>query len=286
MSLSTSPAIGVLHPGQMGISLASALIDNNHSVYWVSQKRSQDTKARAEKYALQDCHTLQQLCHTCNMVLSICPPAEALHQAKAVIDSGFSGVYVDCNAIAPSSSCEIAQTLCAANIEYVDGGIIGPPAWTAGTTRLYLSGGHADTVATLFNGSIMDTVVLGEGSDTASAMKMAYAAWTKGSAALLLNVFALAKSHHLDPALLKEWGLSQPGLENKLDHAALGNAPKGWRFVGEMHQIATTLSDANLHPGAFEAAADVYQALSAFKDKEPQTITTEAVIDAIIKSRN
>ncbi|MEM7258268.1 MAG: DUF1932 domain-containing protein [Pseudomonadota bacterium] len=279
------PAIGVLHPGQMGISVAHALIEGGNRVCWASDGRSQGTKDRAAKYALHDSQSLEQLCNNCNVVFSICPPAEALNLARSVIANGFSGIYVDGNAIAPSSTREIASELAKANINYVDGGIIGPPAWRAGTTRLYLSGTRASTVCALFDGSVMDTVNLGEGIDTASAMKMAYAAWTKGSAALLLNVFALAKSHNLHPALLEEWGLSQPGLESKLDNAALGNAPKGWRFVGEMNQIATTLSDAGLHPGAFDAAASVYEALAPFKDAESQTITTDAVIDAIVKAR-
>ena len=115
-------------------------------------------------------------------------------------------------------------------------------------------------------------------------MKMAYAAWTKGSAALLLSVFALAEHHGLGESLQEEWGLSQPVLKNKLDGAALGNAPKAWRFVGEMQQIAQTLSDAGQNPGAFESAAEIYQAMAGFKSSEADSITTEAVIRSILKA--
>src|SRR5258708_20243295 len=67
---------------------------------------------------------------------------------------------------------------------YIDGGIIGLPPVVAGSTRLYLSGGEADTVRRLFDGTPLDARVIGGGTWSASAVKMAYASWTKGTAAL------------------------------------------------------------------------------------------------------
>jgi len=113
-------------------------------------------------------------------------------------------------------------------------------------------------------------------------MKMAYAGWTKGSAALLLSMFSLAEHHGLGESLMREWGLSQPALKKKLEGVALGNAPKAWRFVGEMQQIAKTLEDAGQSPGAFESAAEIYQAMSGFKSSDTASITTEAVVRSIL----
>ena len=42
--------IGILHPGEMGISIAASAINNGHSVYWVPEYRSKKTRLRAEKY--------------------------------------------------------------------------------------------------------------------------------------------------------------------------------------------------------------------------------------------
>ena len=39
--------IGILHPGEMGISIAASAQNNGHQVYWVSNGRSQKTKSRA-----------------------------------------------------------------------------------------------------------------------------------------------------------------------------------------------------------------------------------------------
>ena len=67
---------------------------------------------------------------------------------------------------------------------FVDGGIVGPPPRRADTTRLYLSGQDAPVVAALFAGTGLTARVVPD----ASALKMTYAAWTKGTTALLVAI--------------------------------------------------------------------------------------------------
>jgi len=88
---------------------------------------------------------------------------------------------------------------------------------------------------------------------------MAYASWTKGSAALLLAARALARAEGVEPALMEEWGLSQPGLEKRWDAADRSAAAKGWRWVGEMVQIAAAMAAAGLPEGFHQAAAQIYR---------------------------
>ena len=59
------------------------------------------------------------------MILSVCPPHAALDVAWAV--HGFTGLYVDANAIAPGTAREVAQLITGSGGRYVDGGIIGGP---------------------------------------------------------------------------------------------------------------------------------------------------------------
>jgi hypothetical protein len=151
---------------------------------------------------------------------------------------------------------------------------------------LYLSGAEAARVAPYFDGSFVDAIPLNAEAGAASALKMAYAAWTKGSDALLINAFALASKHQLSEALLHEWSLSQPQLTQRLDTATRSTAPKAWRFSGEMEQIAKTLEDADLPGGAYHAAAEVYQRIASFKNAPPQDINRDAVIDQLINSDN
>ena len=180
--------IGLLHPGAMGVSVGLALVESGHEVVWCAGGRSQATQQRAAKFTPVD--DLATLCNEVENIISICPPEFAVTVARDVHTLGFGGIYVDANAVSPQAAGTIAQIF---GEQYVDGGIVGPPAHKEGTTRLYLSGKRSNTVANWFSAGMVGVVVIdGEGAQ-ASALKMAYAAYTKGSAALLLAVNALAE---------------------------------------------------------------------------------------------
>jgi 3-hydroxyisobutyrate dehydrogenase-like beta-hydroxyacid dehydrogenase len=186
--------------------------------------------------------------------------------AREVAGAGFGGLYVDANAVSPATAREVAGIVAASGAGYVDGGIIGTPPVAPGFIRLYLSGPRAGEVRELFENSPVDAMVVdrglvGGGGDVgaASAVKMAYASWTKGSAALLLAARALARAEGIEDVLLAEWGLSQPGLEARADGAARSAASKGWRWVAEMEEIAATMAAAGLPAGFHQAAAEIYR---------------------------
>jgi predicted TIM-barrel fold metal-dependent hydrolase len=96
---------------------------------------------------------------------------------------------------------------------------------------------------------------------------MCYAAWTKGSAAMLLAIRGLADAEGVTNVLLDEWAKSQPGLEDRSRVAAVGMAPKAWRFVGEMEEIAETFREAGLPDQFHLGAAALYTLLREFKDQ-------------------
>lgn len=273
-------AVGVLHPGQMGATFAAALVKGDRTVYWASSGRSKETLNRATEARLNDAGTLKALCSSCQFVFSICPPDQATALAEQVVDSGFNGTYVDCNAVSPSTAHRVSDIITQAGGRCVDGGIIGPPAIRAGTTRLYLSGESAVEVAALFENTVVDARVIGAETGAASALKMAYAGWTKGSMALLMTQYALARKEGVESALLEEWLLSQAGLEEKLRNSCASTAPKAWRFEGEMKEIADTLEQAGLPRAWFDAAAETYQRLSSFKNKTD--IDQQAVINTLV----
>ena len=275
-----SSAVGVVHPGKMGVTFAKILADAGHSVHWASQGRSRETANRAQHANLRDVTTVGELCQQCHYLFSICPPDQAAAVAQQIADSGFKGVYIDCNAVSPTTGKQVADIVTQQGATCVDGGIIGPPVNSAGTTRLYLSGKSASSVAKLFEHTLLDAKVIGSEIGAASALKMVYAGWTKGSMALLMTQFALARQQNVESALLEEWMLSLPGLENKLTSACTASAPKAWRFAGEMQEIANTLEHAGLPRGWFDAAAETYQRLSVFKDQID--IDKQDVINALV----
>jgi 3-hydroxyisobutyrate dehydrogenase-like beta-hydroxyacid dehydrogenase len=249
--------IGLLHPGEMGAAIGAVLRGRGQRVVWASEERSAETRKRADEAGLEDAGSVEELVRRSEVILSVCPPHAALEVAGSV--AGFRGVFVDANAIAPATAREVAAVVAAGGGESVDGGIIGPPPRAAGATRLYLSGGEAEAVAGLFAGSVVDARVLSGELGTASALKMAYAAWTKGTAALLLAIGELARAEGVESALHEEWRLSLPDLPERSQRAARSAQAKGWRWVGEMEEIASTFAAAGLPDGFHRAAAEVFR---------------------------
>jgi 3-hydroxyisobutyrate dehydrogenase-like beta-hydroxyacid dehydrogenase len=260
------PTVGLLHPGEMGSVVGGCLRAGGARVTWASAGRSEASRRRAETAALEDVGTLAAVVASSDVVLSVCPPGSAPDVARAVAAQGFRGLYVDANAVAPETARRVGEIVGAAGADLVDGGIIGPPPRQAGSTRLYLSGPRAGEAAALFKGTALEAIALPGDIGAASALKMAYAAWTKGSSALLIAVRALAIHEGLDAALRMEWERSQPGLVARSEAALAANAPKAWRFVGEMEEIAATFGAAGLPAGFHQAAAAIYDRLGRYKD--------------------
>jgi 3-hydroxyisobutyrate dehydrogenase-like beta-hydroxyacid dehydrogenase len=253
----TDLTIGLLHPGEMGAAVGQCLTGAGHAVLWASEGRGPDTAARARAAGMTDAGTAAEMADRADVILAVCPPHAALDIAWAV--QGFGGLYVDANAISPATAREVSLMVEDGGATYVDGGIIGPPPVTAGSTRLYLSGHQARAVRALFAGTPLDARIAAGSSTAASAVKMAYAGWTKGTAALLLSVQALARAEGVEETLLKEWALSQPGLADRSRGSARAAVAKGWRWVAEMEEIAATMSAAGLPDGFHQAAAEIFR---------------------------
>jgi 3-hydroxyisobutyrate dehydrogenase-like beta-hydroxyacid dehydrogenase len=245
--------VGVLHPGAMGSAVGAALRPPGHEALWASEGRSAATAARAQAAGMCDVGTVAAVLGRAEVVLSICPPHAALQTAE--LAAGFEGVYVDANAVSPDTA-RAAQA--AIGRRLVDGGIIGPPPAQRGTTRLYLSGEEAASVAALFGDGPLEAIVLDGGVGAGSALKMTYAAWTKGTAALLVAIRATARANGVDEDLLAEWAISQPRLADRYERAVDSSAEKGWRWVAEMREIAQTFAAAGQPDGFHLAAAEVF----------------------------
>lgn len=275
-------AIGLLHPGAMGASVGAALAGKGRRVLWASEGRSAATRERAEAAGLEDAGTLDALTSTSDTLISVCPPDAAQALAERVARTGFAGVYVDANAVSPARGRAIGGAVLAGGARtFVDGGIIGPPAWKPGITRLYLSGAEAEDVAALFEGSPLGAIAIGPEPGAASALKMAYAAYTKGTSALLAGIIALAEREGVAEALRGEWAISQEELATSGEARALGSAAKAWRFAGEMEEIADTFAGAGLPDGFHRAAAEIYRQLAEFKDV-PEPPALEEALAALL----
>jgi 3-hydroxyisobutyrate dehydrogenase-like beta-hydroxyacid dehydrogenase len=264
----------------MGASVGAAARSNGHTVLWASAGRTASTHARARRANLEDAGTVPELVKASEIVLSVCPPHIAEDTATEVAQLGFSGIFAECNAISPDRTRAIQRIIEDAGAHYVDGGIIGGPAWKReAETRLYLSGARAQEVSDCFTDSALEAPVISDRIGAASALKMGYAAFTKGTTALLTAILGLVEKEGVRAELARQWG---DAFTDQTVRRVCANTAKAWRFVGEMHEIAATFREAGLPGGFHEAAAEVFDRLAAFKDQTKPPLI-EAVLEALLK---
>jgi 3-hydroxyisobutyrate dehydrogenase-like beta-hydroxyacid dehydrogenase len=249
--------VGILHPGEMGASCGAQLRGAGYDVIWASDGRGTGTIRRAEKAGLRDVGEVAALVAESDAIMSVCPPDAAVDVARLAI--GFTGIYVDANAVAPNTTRQVAALLAPGGATVVDGGIVGAPPDAPGTSRLFLSGPSAQAVADWWAGTNLEAIVVGDSIGAASAVKAAYAAWTKTTFALILAVRAVAAAEGVEDALLAEWARSQPSLDARSARALDNAQNKGWRWAGEMDEIGDLFAAVGQPDGFLRAAAAVYR---------------------------
>jgi 3-hydroxyisobutyrate dehydrogenase-like beta-hydroxyacid dehydrogenase len=276
----TFSSIGLLHPGEMGAGIGATLVSAGHKVSWASSGRGASSARRAGPTGLVDVHSVEAMAESCDLIISVCPPSAALDVARQA--AGFGGTYLDANAIAPTTAREVAVVVEQGGGSYVDGGIIGPPPTPSSSPRLYLSGPSAAPVRDVFADTTVEARVISEDQAAASALKMCFAAWTKGTTALLLDVRALAIAEGVEGPLLAEWEHSLPDLAGRSLQSAQQAATKGRRWVGEMDQIAATFRSAGLPDGFHRAAAEIYARPDRDEAATADAVTLGVVLRALL----
>ncbi|WIX99511.1 DUF1932 domain-containing protein [Amycolatopsis mongoliensis] len=262
--------VGLLHPGAMGAAVGAVLTARGVPVFWLPAGRGPASRRRAEDARLTETRDIAG----CDVVLGICPPAAALDVARAVAATGFGGVYLDANAISPRHAGEIEGILGKATV--VDGGIVGPPPRSAGTTRLYLSG-PATAVArleSLFAGTHLRPVALDGPVGRASALKLAFAAYNKLTFALAAQSHALAERHGVGGELRELAADVLPGTPLGAPEGIASAGRRAWRWEGEMAEIAETCAAAGLSPALVTAAGELFGRWREHRDDDGVTLAT------------
>ena len=147
---------------------------------------------------------------------------------------------------------------------------------------MYLSGQDAEKVVQLFDKGPLDAQVLSEQIGDASALKMCFAAYTKGSTALLCSILACAENLGVRDALNTHWSRNGSGFANQASNRVQAVTSKAWRFVAEMEEIADTFEAAGVPGGSQSTAAEIYRRLAHFKNAE-STPELLDVLSALIK---
>jgi 3-hydroxyisobutyrate dehydrogenase-like beta-hydroxyacid dehydrogenase len=258
--------IGVTSPGDMGQAVAMRLKACGFDVYTALSGRSARTAELAREAGLTDCGTVEKLVATCDAVFSVLNPGAALDNAREVAKSMRASkkklIFVDCNAIAPSTGKEIEKLITEAGGTFVDAGIIGPPPRGKAKTRLYVSGPDAALLSEQIVDDQLRVRVVGERIGEASAVKMCYASITKGALALGVELLVAARKLGVEHALEAEFKDSQPDLYDWIVNRSVSMPPKAYRWVPEMQEIAKTFEDVGMTPRIMLGASDMYELIA------------------------
>ncbi len=280
--------VGLLSPGDMGHRVAMVLKDHGLEVLTCLEGRSARTRGLAQAAGVRPVDNHQQLVQEVDLILSILVPSEAEDAAATVCQAlqitRARTLYVDCNAIAPSTALRIEQLVRKAGGRFVDGGIIGPPPLRRGTTRFYISGPDAAEVERLSSYGL-EVRVLGSAVGQASGFKMTYAGLSKGFAALAIGILVAARRLDLYEPLIEELRLSQPERLARMEKALPKIPPKAHRWVGEMEEIARTFQEQDLTPLIHQGAAEMYRFLgkSPLAEETPETLDSELTLEQVIE---
>ena len=285
---SAAPTVGIVSAGAMGSAVGSALRKGGARVVATLAGRSARTARLAESAGIERLPDLAAVVREAEVILSIVPPGRAEAVAAEVIRAAESAavapVVADLNAIAPATARRIAAAAAQAGLQLVDGSISGPPPRRPGTTRIYLSGPRAGTVAALPLAGV-DAVVVGDEVGAASAVKMSTASVYKGSVALLAQALLAARANGVLEHVLADLRAGAPELVDGVERRLARAAAKSPRYLGEMHEIAAAQAETGLTPALFEAMAEVYGALaeSPLGGRAPEDLAGEADLDHVLR---
>jgi 3-hydroxyisobutyrate dehydrogenase-like beta-hydroxyacid dehydrogenase len=259
--------VGVVSPGDMGQAIAGRLKESGLNVFAALDGRSERTKTLAKAAGLQDLGSMEKLVSTCELVISVINPGEALNVAREVAGAmkktGRRIVFADLNAVSPQTARDADSLIRAAGGLFIDGGIIGPPPRSEkDKPRIYVSGPDAALFDQIKHPNL-EIRVLSERIGDASGVKMCYAAMTKGTGALVVELLVAARRLGVDQALEKELRESRSDvLDWQLRNIAI-MPPKAYRWVPEMEEIAKTFSEVGMTRRIFEGAHDMYEMIAA-----------------------
>jgi 3-hydroxyisobutyrate dehydrogenase-like beta-hydroxyacid dehydrogenase len=265
-----STCVGILSPGDMGHAVGALLAERGFRLVSALAGRSELTRRRALRAGIEDAGDLEGVVGAADGILAILPPAEAERLAGRVAEamrrSGRTPIYADCNAVSPATARRIAEAFTAVGAPFIDAGIIGAaPGPKRPDTRFYASGPESKWLEGLAGrgkqGGI--TVVgLGEETGKASAIKMAYAALTKGTMTLQAAVLMTAMRLGVFEELGREFEKSQPEAWARMRVLPFLPADSG-RWIGEMEQIAATFRGVGVPDDFHRGAAAIFAIMAA-----------------------
>lgn len=262
MDARSGMTVAIVATGAMGAAIGAVLTRNGLRVITNLAGRSEDSRRRAQEAGMEDTGSDDALAAEADIVLSVVPPAcagELAERVAAVAPRHRPLTYLDCNAIAPQTMQRIGARLSSAGVTPIDGGIVGPPPHPEQKQpRLYVSGPDMSPALRLKDFGL-DVRPAGDKIGDASALKLCYAALTKGTAGLFIELTAAAAAYGVEEVLEAEMLESQKARYESLGGAMAATFGKAHRYAGEMREMATAFGACGLPPAIFDGLADLYE---------------------------
>ena len=256
--------IAVVAPGDMGHAIGQRLGDGGLRVITDLTGRSKRSHDLAAAAGIEAVSGPSALLSQAAVILSVMPPSAAIGFATdlAAAAQNLAGpppLVVDLNAIAPATAQQIGDILSAADLAFIDGGIVGgPPKGSDAGPRIYVSGSELARLDMLRDAGL-DMRPIAGGIGAASGLKMCYASMTKGITALQIEALVAARALGCDAELHAEMAFSQAALVDRADAWLPASCPKAYRWIGEMEEIAATFKSVGLTPLSFQGVAEIYR---------------------------
>jgi 3-hydroxyisobutyrate dehydrogenase-like beta-hydroxyacid dehydrogenase len=250
------PTLAIIGAGAMGSGIGRRFAEHGARVLTLLEGRSEKSAARARAAGMVPA-SLEQIA-AADAVLSIVPPAEAVAVGRRLAPVMRQGVFVDCNAINPTTMQAVADALAASGCAVLDGCLIGlPPAPGGGAPRLYISG-DPDHRSAILDGLGVPLRQMEGPLGAASALKMVFAGINKGMTALGTAMLLAADRAGCAPEVRRELSESLPSVLARFSQAIPDMYPKAYRWVAEMQEIAEFLGPDDPASRMFEGAAEVF----------------------------
>lgn len=258
--------VGFMTPGDMGQGVAMQVKAKGLIVCTALDKRSERSKKMAREAGLTDVGSIARLCAESDLIMSVMNPGAALEfareAAEAIRAQSRKPLFIDCNAVAPDTMREIEAAITGAGSRCLDGGLIGPPPRGGAKVNLYVSGPGAADMEQVGNDKLV-VHVLSEKLGDASAVKMCYSAFNKGTQGLILETLMAAQRLGVYEQVEKQLLSSRADMYESVLKSLPMLPPKAYRWVPEMHEIARTFQGVRMTPRIFQGEADMFELVAA-----------------------
>lgn len=237
-------AVAIVAMGDMGSAVCKRMVERGARVLTSLQGRSPESAKRAASVGAQAVESDSELVSQADFIFSIVPPSQAAGFATRMLPHIAAAtrkpLFVDCNATAPVTVRDIAAPFHAAQLPFVDAGIVGPTWNSRDSPRFYASGDAAESFAKLSEFGL-DIQVLSSRVGDASALKMTFSGITKSIRAVGAVMMLGSMRNGVSQALWQEMQHREPMLLEYISQFVPKSYSKAYRWVAEMEEVAKCL---------------------------------------------